>query len=130
LTGEASPFYAEYVMKKHIELVGILHIVYSGIALIIAAFCFMILSGIGVISHNAIALGVLGSIGTIICVIMTVLAIPGIIAGIGLLRMKSWGRILAIVVGCLDLLHIPFGTALGIYTLWVLLNDESRALLA
>ena len=117
-------------MKKHIELVGILHIVYSGIALIIAAFCFMLLSGIGIIAHNAIALGVLGTIGMIVCVIITVLAIPGIIAGIGLLRMKSWGRILAIVVGCLNLLHIPFGTALGIYTLWVLLNDESRALLA
>lgn len=117
-------------MKKHIELVGILHLVYSGLALVLGLFCFMLLSGIGIVSHDAIALGVLGTIGMIICIIITALAIPGIIAGIGLLKMKSWARILAIVVGCLDLLHIPFGTALGIYTLWVLLNDESRTLLS
>ena len=117
-------------MKKHIELVGILHLVYSGLALVLGLFFFMLLSGIGVISHDAIALGVLGTIGMIICIIISVLAIPGIIAGIGLLKMKSWARILAIIVGCLNLLHIPFGTALGVYTLWVLLNDESRALLS
>ena len=59
-----------------------------------------------------------------------IIAIPGFIAGIGLLRMKSWARIIAIVVGCLNLIHVPFGTALGVYTLWVLLKDESRSLLS
>jgi hypothetical protein len=44
--------------------------------------------------------------------------------------MKSWARIIAIVVGCLNLIHVPFGTALGVYTLWVLLKDESRSLLS
>ena len=117
-------------MKKHIELLGILHLVYSGLALFVAAFCFLLLSGIGVLAHDAVAMGVLGTIGMIICVVMTVLALPGIIAGIGLLKMKSWARILAIIIGCLDLLHIPFGTALGVYTLWVLLNEESRNLLS
>jgi hypothetical protein len=130
LTGEASPFFTEHKMKKHIELVAILHLVFSGIALVVAAFIFILLSGIGIISHDAVAMGVLGTVGMIICIIITVLAIPGIIAGIGLLKMKSWARILAIVVGCLDLLDIPFGTALGVYTLWVLLNDESRTLLS
>jgi hypothetical protein len=33
---------------------------------------------------------------------------------------------LAIVMGCLNLIHIPFGTALGIYTLWVLLPAQSE----
>lgn len=117
-------------MKKHIELLGILHLVYSGLALVVGAFCFLFLSGIGVLAHDAVAMSVLGTIGMVICVIITVLAIPGVIAGIGLLKMKSWARILAIIIGCLDLLHIPFGTALGVYTLWVLLNEESRNLLS
>jgi hypothetical protein len=38
---------------------------------------------------------------------------------------KSWGRVLAIVVAILSLIKIPFGTALGIYTLWVLLPSAS-----
>lgn len=117
-------------MKKHIELLGILHLVYSGMALFVGAFCFILMSGIGLVAHDAVAMSILGTIGMIICLIISVLAIPGIIAGIGLLKMKSWARIVAIIVGCLDLLHIPFGTALGVYTLWVLLNDESRTLLS
>jgi hypothetical protein len=117
-------------MKKHIELLGILYLVYSGLALIVAAFCFMLMSGIGFLAHDAVAMGILGTIGMIICIVITVLAVPGIIAGIGLLKMKAWARIVAIIVGCLNLLHFPFGTALGVYTLWVLLNNESRTLLS
>lgn len=51
----------------------------------------------------------------------------GIIAGWGLLERQVWARTLAIVLGCFALLlFIPFGTALGIYTLWVLLPAQSE----
>lgn len=43
----------------------------------------------------------------------------------GLHERKSWARILGIVLGFLVLLRFPFGTALGIYTLWVLLPAQS-----
>jgi len=33
------------------------------------------------------------------------------------------GRPLVLVVGILELFNIPIGTAVGIYTLWVLLRD-------
>ncbi|HET8548406.1 MAG TPA: zinc ribbon domain-containing protein [Bryobacteraceae bacterium] len=52
--------------------------------------------------------------------------ILGLIAGVGLLMRKSWARIFAIVIGILGLIDMPFGTALGIYTLWVLLPAESE----
>jgi hypothetical protein len=51
----------------------------------------------------------------------------GLLAGWGLLQGQPWARILAIVLGFLSLLDIPFGTALGIYTLWVLLPAQSEA---
>ena len=35
-----------------------------------------------------------------------------------------------IVISVLDLLNIPFGTALGIYGLWVLTKPETEALLS
>ncbi len=50
-----------------------------------------------------------------------VIAAAQLIAAWGLLERRPWGRILALIVGVLALIHIPFGTALGIYTLWVLL---------
>jgi hypothetical protein len=51
----------------------------------------------------------------------------GLIAGWGLYERRSWARILAIVLAFLSLLHPPFGTAIGAYTLWVLLPAASEA---
>ena len=48
-------------------------------------------------------------------------------AGFGLMHKTTWGRGVAIVAGCLALLHMPFGTALGIWTLVVLLNAPNAA---
>jgi hypothetical protein len=53
-------------------------------------------------------------------------AVVGIVTGWGLLERQPWARTLALVVGCFSLLDMPFGTALGIYTLWVLLPARSE----
>lgn len=52
----------------------------------------------------------------------------GMIAGWGLLERTEWGRILAIVVAFLNIVRLPFGTALGIWTLVVLLGCRNSAL--
>jgi ABC-type spermidine/putrescine transport system permease subunit II len=54
------------------------------------------------------------------------MAVTGFLAGFGLLERRPWARSLAIVLGVIALLHPPLGTALGIYTLWVLLPNESE----
>jgi len=43
-------------------------------------------------------------------------------AGLGLMQKTTWGRWVAIVAGCIMLIHMPLGTAMGIWTLVVLLN--------
>ena len=53
-------------------------------------------------------------------------AILGIVTGWGLLERRPWARMLAIVIGCIFLVDMPFGTALGISTLWVLLPAASE----
>jgi zinc-ribbon domain len=53
-------------------------------------------------------------------------AVIGIIAGWGLLEREPWARMLTIVLAFFNLLDMPFGTALGIYTLWVLLPARSE----
>jgi len=52
-------------------------------------------------------------------------ALLAIATGLGLLRRQSWARPLAIVMSFFELLHMPLGTALGIYTLVVLLPNEA-----
>ena len=54
-----------------------------------------------------------------------IIAAAGVCIGMGLMQHAPWARIAALVLGILALLHPPFGTALGIYTLWVLLPGEA-----
>jgi len=110
--------------------VGILHIVSSGIGILIGIGSFVLLSGIGWVSGDATAMGVLGIIGIVIAIFLGIISIPGLIAGIALLKMKPWARMLTIIVSCLDLFNVPFGTALGVYSLYVLMNDDAIRLLS
>jgi hypothetical protein len=114
--------------QNHITLLGILHIARGAFALLIGMAVFGILTGIGVIADDETAVSVLGAIGGVIMMILTVLSIPSIVAGIGVLLRREWGRITALVIGVLSLVDIPIGTAVGVYTLWVCLNDDCRAL--
>jgi hypothetical protein len=113
------------LMKKHIELVGILQIVYHSVAIIWAALVMIILAGGGLFAEDRIPMAVMLVVAMVILALVIVFSIPGIIGGWALLKMKPWGRILALVMGFLSLLEIPLGTALGIYTIWALMNDET-----
>jgi hypothetical protein len=53
------------------------------------------------------------------------LAMPALAAGIGLLLRKRWGRVLAIVAAVLGLAGIPIGTLIGIYAIFVLMQDAT-----
>jgi hypothetical protein len=66
--------------------------------------------------------GILQTVGGV----FVITGVLGLIAGWGLLERQSWARILAIVLAFLSLIHIPFGTAIGVYTLWVLLPSSSE----
>ncbi|MFC2023094.1 hypothetical protein ACFLTL_02970 [Chloroflexota bacterium] len=46
--------------------------------------------------------------------------------GIGVLKAKSWGRIISIVNAILSLLNIPIGTAIGVLVLIYLTKSEIR----
>ncbi len=56
-------------------------------------------------------------------------SLPGLLAGMGLMNHRGWARILAMIVAVFHILNLPIGTALGIYTFWVLTNDEAVAAL-
>jgi hypothetical protein len=76
----------------------------------------------------AIAIPVIGIAGTALAMFLSVFAIPGLVTGYGLLQRKPWARIVGIVLSAISLINIPFGTAIGIYGLWVLLNKETELL--
>ena len=116
---------SEDQMRQHANVLGWLHIVGNAVVLLAGCFVFALLLGVGAITDDPVAFSILGVTGTVLGALLAVLAIPGIIAGFGLLRRRSWGRILTLVIGFMGLVNFPLGTALGIYTLWVLLQDAA-----
>jgi hypothetical protein len=60
-------------------------------------------------------------------IVFLAIAAGGILVGWGLMNHERWARMTAIVLGILAIFHPPFGTALGIYTLWVLLPADAAA---
>jgi hypothetical protein len=115
-------------MRQHIPILGWCFIVYHGIVALVGIVVGLIVSGAGVISGEREAMFITGTVGVAIAGFLVVLSLPGIIAGIGLLKFRPWARILAIIIGVLHLLSFPFGTALGVYTLYVLLNAEAPSI--
>ncbi len=75
-----------------------------------------------------LAAPVMWVVGALLFAIILLFAIPGIVAGIGLLDLRPWARVVAIVLSALHLFNIPIGTAIGIFGLWILLNSETEEL--
>ena len=122
-------------MDRHITILGILFVCYHVAALFGSVMVLITFLGIGMISSGALRhtldalpympLGILGMVGWLISGLMLLTSLPGLIAGIGLIRFKPWSRMLAMVIAVFTLFSFPIGTALGIYALWILLSNES-----
>src|SRR5262245_29651915 len=115
-------------MRQHVPLLGWCFIVYHAIVALVGIGIGAIVGGAGAISGEREAIFITGAVGFAIAAFLIIIALPGIIAGIGLLKFRPWARILAIILGALHLLSFPFGTALGVFTLVVLLNPEAPVL--
>lgn len=115
-------------MEKHITILGVLYIGLNIPLIIAAVIVFVVLAGSGLLSGDINGIAFMTGLATVIFYFLLFLAIPSILGGIGLLKRKKWARILVLILGCLNLPNIPFGTILGIYTIWVLVQDETAAL--
>lgn len=121
-------------MQTHVKVLGVLHIVFSAIGILTALFMIVVFGGVaGIVAADgdpdaAVAVPIIGAVGGFVVIIMLITSLPGLITGIGLLKFRSWARILGIVLSVIELIMFPFGTAIGIYGLWVLLSKDTEPL--
>jgi hypothetical protein len=113
-------------IDQHIRALGIAHVIYSCLLLIPAAIVFAVLTTVGVFVDDPEAAQILPVVGTGVAIFLFALAIPGLLAGYGVLTKRSWGLPVALVIGLLNILCFPFGTALGGYSLWVFTKANER----
>ena len=122
-------------MRQHVTVLGVLYIVLGAMGMIGAFVVLLIFGGaagvVGTIAQQEpdaeIAVPILAVLGLGLFLLITILSVPGIIAGIGLIKFRPWARILGLILSVLNLLHIPLGTIVGVYGLWVLLSSETEA---
>jgi hypothetical protein len=107
-------------LRKHVKLLGWLYIVLGAINVLIGLAAFGLLSGIGLLSGDVQAFGIMTVIGGFTGVIMLVVAVPNLLCGLGLLRdWGGWIIVLAVILGLFNLATFPVGTAIALYTFWV-----------
>jgi hypothetical protein len=121
-------------MAQHVKILGVLHIVFGALGVFAAMVVLLVFGGISALvgmsdRTSDLPAPILGVIGGFVFILLLVLSLPGLVIGIGLVQFKPWARVAGIILSALDLFNVPFGTALGIYGLWVLLNRETEQML-
>jgi hypothetical protein len=118
-------------VKGHVQLLGLLWLgigafnVIGGIILYVLANSLFAHLGQFVPPNTPV--GFLRPLLSVIAVLLLAKAACCFIAGYGLLQHERWARVVVLVLAFISLFtNIPFGTALGIYTMWVLLPAESQ----
>ncbi len=125
-------------MDKHITALGALFIG-LGILGLIGILVVLIVFGLGsaVLGTVAVREGDVplplvflpAAFGAFIALIIALTTIPNFAAAYGLLKRRSWARILTLIVAILNLPVFPHGTLVGAYAVWVLVQEETQQLL-
>ena len=123
-------------MRKHVDFLGILLLGWSAFSVLVGLATLLIAAGAativgaspGVDENVGVAAGITAAFFSTIGVLALVWGMVHAVAGYGLRRLRHWSRPLALGLGVVNLILLPFGTALGVYALWVLLAAETRGL--
>jgi hypothetical protein len=117
-------------VTSHVKLLGILQIAWGGIGLLLGVSTLMLAVGavaIGITSVDREILAGVTAVAFGVCAAVLLVAGAGNAwAGSAIQRRQAPGRLAALGLAVPNLFVLPFGTALGIYAMWVLLHDESR----
>ena len=125
-------------MSSHVDFVGVLFIVWGVLTALVGLSTLAL--GVGAValitsasrggSGGQFAAGLTAAVFTTLAVIAIIWGVAHTAVGVPLRRRKHWARLLALMLGSVDLLLLPYGTALGVYALWALLNEEGKKVFA
>ena len=121
--------------SSHVDLVGVLFILWGLLTTLVGLSTLAL--GVGALAligsetpdgTGQFAAGVVATAFTTLALIAIVWGASHVVVGMPLRRRRPWSRVLALTLGSVDLVLLPYGTALGCYTLWALLNEGGKRL--
>lgn len=123
-------------MATHVKVIAVLFLLIGAVLLLGAVFAPMLLGVLATIVGSsqeedaAIGAAILGLTGMMASMVLLVLAVPYVVCGWGLLKLKPWSRVIGIILAALALMSFPLGTIFGVYALIILFKKETEALFA
>ena len=120
------------IIDTHVRVAAWLHIALGVLWVCIVGFFGLFFGAMGAFvgaKANAADAGVLAWIaGFGVTLLLFTLAFPvlEIVGGAMLLKGSTAGRVITIVFSVLELINIPFGTIVGVYSLWALLRETAQ----
>lgn len=122
-------------LQAHKRTLGVIHVVYG----LLLAVAFLFIGSFVTMLFPLIAEEVADEVGndadkvlllvesivrTVFILLLIFSALPSIIAGIGLLQQRNWGVTIALIAGCISIFSFPFGTAVGVYSIFVFVENN------
>jgi hypothetical protein len=120
-------------VERHVNLLGILAMLWGALAMLVGVSMLLLAAGALVqvfdpAANIGFAAGLTAGIFTVIGAFALLWGGAHLWAAMLLRRRLPFGRVLMLGLAVINLLILPFGTALGIYALWALLTNEGRHL--
>ena len=119
-------------MRSHVNLLGLLQLTWGGIGLLLGVSLLLLALGAAAIARMPEADPLTAGATAVLFVVFAIAVALGgwanAWAGRAVRQHRSQGRTGALLLGVMNLFVLPFGTALAIYTFWVLLHNDARGL--
>ena len=121
-------------MDRHVRLLGILVSLWGALAALVGVSMLLLGAGAFALSVNpevktvALAAGLTAAVFASVGIFSLLWGVTHLWAAVLLRRRAESGRVLILGLGVVNLLVFPFGTALGVYALWILLTHDGRVL--
>ncbi|HWF83717.1 MAG TPA: hypothetical protein VG222_02675 [Vicinamibacterales bacterium] len=122
-------------MTSQVDLLGVLFIIWGLLTALVGLSTLALGAGaVALIASTSrgggghVAAGVTAALFLVLAAMAIVWGAAHVAIGIPLRRRRPWARILALALGSVDLVLLPYGTALGCYALYVLLSERGKAL--
>lgn len=116
-------------MQVHLDVLGWLHVLVGWMALLTGTAFVMLAGGTASLAADPVIETWNNPVVWLLLVAGITVLIGGalmVATGRAVVARRSYGRPAALLLATVNLGLLPFGSALGIYTLWALLNDDAR----